>query len=87
MSPAEILVLIAAVYLALGLLFAIPFLLVGVGRIDPDAAEGTWGFRVAILPGTVLLWPYLALRWMRRQAPPEERTPHKRALQSGGGNR
>ncbi len=70
-----------ALYLAVGAVFALPFVVVGVGRVDPDARHGTFGFRVLILPGVVLLWPLLLTRWMQRGGPPEERTPHKRALE------
>ena len=52
---------LAALYLVLGLVFAIPFVLVGAGRIDPLARQGTWGFRVLILPGAAALWPLLYL--------------------------
>jgi membrane protein implicated in regulation of membrane protease activity len=65
-------------YLAVGLLFAIPFVLVGAGRIDPHAAHGSWGFRVLILPGAALLWPLLARRWLNGvHEPPEENNPHR----------
>ena len=59
---ARFLVLAAAGYLALGVLFAVPFAAGWVGRLDPAAKAGTWGFRVLILPGAVLLWPLLAAR-------------------------
>ncbi|MEL6428551.1 MAG: hypothetical protein AAFZ87_15910 [Planctomycetota bacterium] len=84
MNAIELLVLAAAIYVALGALFALAFVLRGVQRIDPDAAEGSWGFRVLILPGAALLWPYLALRWARGTPPPRERTPHKRAALAEG---
>jgi len=74
-------VLAAGIYLALGCLFAGPFVAVGVGRIDPDARQGTLGFRLLLVPGAVLLWPLLAWRWWRGLGPPMEATPHKRALQ------
>ena len=84
MQPAEIVVLLAGIYLALGALFALAFAFAGVKRIDADAREGTWGFRVLILPGAALLWPYLIRRWIQGSEPPLENTPHKRALQEGG---
>ena len=66
------------VYLALGVLFAIAFLAVGVRKIDPDAREGTLGFRFLIFPGTVALWPILMMRWRSgRTEPPEERGAHR----------
>ena len=52
---------------------------VGVGRIDPSAAHAPVGFRLIIVPGTVALWPLLAIRWLRGQQAPAESTAHKRA--------
>lgn len=77
MTPVEGLVAAASAYVALGLAFAVPFALVGAGRIDPDARASTWGFKLMVLPGAALLWPLLARRWARGTPPPVERTPHK----------
>ena len=66
--------------LVIGFVFSIPFALVGAGKIDSHAAQGTWGFRVLIVPGTILLWPLLARRWSAGlHEPPEENSPHRRA--------
>jgi membrane protein implicated in regulation of membrane protease activity len=79
-----VLLILAAVYLALGLVFAVPFVLVGAGRIDPHAAQASWGFRLLILPGTTLLWPLLVWRWFKGiKEPPEERNPHRCAARGG----
>jgi hypothetical protein len=73
---AATLLAIAGVYLFCGLLFAIPFVLVGVGKIDPHAQQGSWGFRLLIILGTMFLWPLLAQRWVKGvHEPPEERNP------------
>ena len=72
------------VYLGIGLLFALLFVIWGVGRIDPQARGGTWGFRLLILPGTVALWPLLARRWLRGLAPPTERSAHRIAAGEPG---
>ena len=75
---AEILLIATGVYLLCGLGFAIPFVLVGVGKIDPHAKHGSWGFRLLIIPGTMFLWPLLARRWLKGvQKPPEEINPHR----------
>jgi len=72
-------------YLAAGVVFAGPFLLLGAGRIDPDAAGGSWGFRLLVLPGVVVLWPLLLRSWLRG-GPATESNPHREAA-SGGGER
>ena len=75
---ASVLLTLAAFYLLCGFLFAVPFVLVGVGKIDPHAAHGSWGFRLLILPGTTLLWPLLAKRWIQGiHEPPEEKNAHR----------
>ena len=75
---AAILLSLAAIYLAGGLVFAIPFAWIGVGRIDPHAGKGSWGFRLLIIPGSALLWPLLLRRWLSGvNQPPEENTAHR----------
>ena len=59
---ARLLVIAAGGYLALGLLFAVPFVVRWAGRLDGAAQAGSWGFRLLIVPGAVLLWPLLAAR-------------------------
>ena len=74
---AALFLLLAGFYLAVGVLFAVPFALVGVNKIDSHSARGTWGFRLMIIPGTIALWPLLLRRWMSRvQEPPEEGSAH-----------
>ncbi len=74
---------VLAVYAAVGTVFAIAFAWKGAGKIDPAAAEGTIGFRLLIIPGTVALWPILARRWLHRMGPPEGRNPHRDAAREG----
>ncbi|MEM6455151.1 MAG: hypothetical protein AAF772_08665 [Acidobacteriota bacterium] len=82
---AEILVLVAGLYAALGLVFAVPFAVRGAPRVDPAAQGGTWGFRLLIVPGAALFWPLLARRWFGgHAAPPVERTPHRAAAEEPG---
>ena len=48
-----------------GVLFAVAFVTVGVGRVDAAAKGAGVGFRLLILPGAAALWPVLLRRWMR----------------------
>lgn len=74
------LLILLGVYLICGLVFALPFVLVGVGKIDPHAKHGSWGFRLLIIPGTMALWPLLLKRWAGgSKEPPEECNAHRRA--------
>jgi hypothetical protein len=84
-SLAYPIVLVAGVYLVIGLAFALLFVLRWVGRVDPAARSGTIGFRALIIPGSVLLWPFLAGRLLRGSTePPEERNPHRVAARQAG---
>lgn len=77
------LVRLAAVYLAAGVLAAIPFVLKGVGRIDPSALGASRGFRLIIFPGVVALWPLLVIRLLRGQTqPPAPQDAHRLAAKS-----
>jgi hypothetical protein len=73
-------------YAGIGVVFAVPFVLVGAGRIDPLARTGTPGFRLLLVPGAAALWPWLLARWLRSDgSPPEERTPHRVAARGAPG--
>lgn len=65
-------------YVAVGLVFGLAFVSIGVARIDPDAKGTGIGFRILILPGAIALWPLLLFRWAARRAtPPVERNAHR----------
>lgn len=83
---AWILVSIAGVYAAIGVVFAFFFVTRGVGRIDPAAKEGTIGFRVLVFPGTVALWPLLMRRVQDDSPPPEERSAHRDLARGSAGD-
>jgi hypothetical protein len=76
---AELFVDLLAVYSALGVIFALPFLAAGVQRIDSQAKGSGPGFRVLLFPGTVAFWPILLHRWVRgRPDPALEQNSHRR---------
>ena len=62
---AEILLMIAAVYLALGVVFVIPFLIKGLNKVDEGAHGSTFGFKIIIIPGVIVFWPVLLSKWMK----------------------
>jgi len=64
MAIVELFVLALEVYAAVGLLFAILFITIGVQRIDHAAHGASLGFRLIILPGVAALWPLLLNRWV-----------------------
>lgn len=60
---AALIVRIAEAYGLVGLTLAFPFLLWGIDRVVPQAV-GAYAFRPLLLPGIVLLWPVVAIRWL-----------------------
>lgn len=76
---AAIFLILLALYCTAGICFAIPFTILGVGKIDPHATHGSWGFRLLIIPGAMALWPFLLKRLVNgTTSPPEEQTAHRR---------
>ena len=51
-------------YLAIGAIIAVPMAIRGINRFDDAAAAGSWGFRVLVFPGVMVLWPLVLRRWM-----------------------
>jgi hypothetical protein len=60
----NIILIIIAIYLLLGVVFTIPFIIKGVTRIDEGAHGSKWGFRIIIIPGTIIFWPFLLRKWI-----------------------
>ena len=51
-------------YAALGLLVALIFASFGVTRVLEPKRPVTIGARLLIVPGTIVLWPYVLKRWL-----------------------
>ena len=71
-------------YMALGFLFGIAFVIAGAKKIDPVARDGSWGFKLAILPASAALWPWMVARWIKGSPPPTEKNSHRNAAGCGG---
>jgi hypothetical protein len=61
----NILLVVVGIYLVLGFVFAIPFVIKGAQKIDPSANGGSIGFRIIIIPGTMVFWPFLLKKWIK----------------------
>lgn len=61
---ANVLLIVLAVYAAIGVAFALAFVTVGVARVDAAARGAPLGFRILIFPGSVALWPMLLWKWI-----------------------
>lgn len=78
---------VLAAWVGCGAVFAVAFLVRGVGRIDPLAVGAPWGFRLLIAPGVVAFWPLLAARWLRATGQPTlEVNAHRRAARADRGD-
>ena len=53
---------IAGLYVAAGLVFAAAFVTSGARRIDPAARGAPVSLRLLIIPGAAALWPVLLLK-------------------------
>lgn len=58
------LLITVALYLLLGFVFAILFVIAGVDKIDEGAKGSGPGFRVIIIPGCTVFWPLLLKKWI-----------------------
>lgn len=83
---AQVIINLVSVYFIAGLIFAIPFLLFGVQKLDAST-KWDWGFwqifdgigvRLLILPGSCIFWPLFAMRLWRRKGKPLERNAHRK---------
>lgn len=78
MIVAQTIVWLLGIYVAVGVVFALFFVMVGAGCMDPSVQQSTRGFRVMMVPGALALWPLLAWRLLRGvQRPPIEKNAHR----------
>ncbi len=52
----------ANLYAAIGVVVGFAFALFGIDRVDP-ASHGAYAARALLLPGFILLWPLVLIRW------------------------
>ena len=52
-------------YLAIGLVVSVPFALIWSKRIEPAVQSSTLGFKLIVVPGAAMLWPYMLVRIRR----------------------
>ena len=77
MLLAEIIVYTVGIYLAIGFLFALYFVIFGITKLD-DSAKGTsFGFRFLIFFGAIPFWTLLAWRLLKGEKRPTENNAHR----------
>lgn len=60
-----VILLIIAVYLLLGLIFSVVFIIKGIHKIDDTAASTGLGFKLILIPGITVFWPVLLNKWRK----------------------
>lgn len=68
----QVLVVAVGVYAAVGVLFAVWFVLRGAGRLDPVARSAPLRVRLLLAPGAIAVWPALVAGVRRGGASGEE---------------
>ncbi|MEP7109344.1 MAG: hypothetical protein ABI760_15225 [Ferruginibacter sp.] len=61
---AQLILTLVLVYLLCGFIFIIPFMIKGIVKVDEGTRGSSWGFRLVIAPGIIVLWPLLLKKWM-----------------------
>ena len=64
MEVARIIMTVAGAYTAIGVVFALAFVVAGVGRVDAGAKGAGVLFRVLIVPAAAALWPVMLVKWV-----------------------
>lgn len=71
----SLVVALGALYVVLGVLFAIPFHIGGMARLDAGTRDASFLFRLLVSPGVIALWPVLLVKWRRRMRRPGLASP------------
>ena len=53
------------IYLLIGVLFAIAFLMKGMTKLDPGTKGSSFFFKVLLFPGLCFLWIFLLPKWLK----------------------
>ena len=67
---ATVIVTIFGIYLAIGVLVAVVFVIFGAAQIDPGAKGMPPQARILIFPGVMGLWPIMLAKFFTQKAPP-----------------
>lgn len=59
---ADTLIFVFQMWAYAGAAVALVFLTIGMDRVDEDA-RGAYAFRVLLVPGVLLIWPFVLWRW------------------------
>lgn len=74
--------LLAEIWLYIGLAVAIIFIGYGLDRVEENA-HGSYFFRPLLVPGVILLWPLVLSRWMTVEKTGYDKIRRDRPLRGG----
>ncbi len=60
----EIFLFTLGIYLLIGVLFALVFVVKGVTKVDSGAEGTSWAFKLMIIPGSIAFWLLLLRKWL-----------------------
>ncbi|GJM29989.1 MAG: hypothetical protein DHS20C17_26240 [Cyclobacteriaceae bacterium] len=66
-SSVSVIVLIAGIYLVIGMVFCLVLLIKGLGKLDPNAESTGVGFKILLTPGIIAFWPILLIKWIKKK--------------------
>jgi hypothetical protein len=52
-------------YLFCGFVFALVFIFKGLNKVDEGAPGSSVGFKIIIIPGSMIFWPLLLKKWIK----------------------
>ncbi len=61
----DIFLLLMGIYLVIGLIFGIYFIIYGAQKLDDGVSGSPWHFKLILLPGSILLWLVLLIKLVR----------------------
>ena len=62
-ESATVILWLAGLYTGAGIIIALPFALRGAPSLVQHAPV-SWGARLMLIPGAILLWPFVLKRWL-----------------------
>lgn len=65
---ANLILILAGIYLFAGLCFYLAFIFKWAGQLDENTIGSSLGFKLLILPGIVFLWPFILGKWKQSRA-------------------
>ena len=65
MTAISFILTFVAIYLLIGLIFSVFFLIKGLTQLDAATEGSGLFFKMLIFPGLLVFWPIIALKWKK----------------------